>query len=116
MNKVVPTHSRLVRELVLVEDPALPFAQTDKGTVRAKVTLEMYKDKIEAAYNKLEQTIGSTDLVFPSILGKEDVSQFLSDVVKSLIPDHVVNDPDADLFEHGLPSCCSPKPPTETHV
>src|ERR1700749_3149283 len=54
MNQIVPGHSRVVKELVLVEDPQIPFVATDKGTIKVNATLALYADQIERAYQDLE--------------------------------------------------------------
>ncbi|KZT33340.1 acetyl-CoA synthetase-like protein [Sistotremastrum suecicum HHB10207 ss-3] len=54
MNKEVPLHSCLIRELVLVASPNRPFSLTDKGTVRVKTTLSLYEQDIESAYLDME--------------------------------------------------------------
>ena len=101
MNKLVPAHSRVVKELVLIEDSRLPFAFTDKGTVRERVTLNLYSERIERAYEEMEsKQSGDSELAFPTVFGKMEISSFLRHVLKSFLPDFEAAD-DADLFEHG---------------
>ena len=57
MNTMVPNHSRVVKELVLVEDPQIPFATTDKGTVKETITLGLYANVIDKAYEGLEEQV-----------------------------------------------------------
>jgi len=54
VNNVVPKHSRLIRQMVLVENPSKPFVKTDKGTVRTRETLALYEHEISAAHSTLE--------------------------------------------------------------
>ena len=100
MNQIVPAHSRVVKELVLIEDPHLPFALTDKGTVREKITLNGYADRIEKAYADLEGA-QRVDVAFPTTFGKLEVSAYLQDVLRTLLPDMALTS-EADLFEHGM--------------
>lgn len=55
-NRLLPSHSRLIKEMILVADPHKPITKTDKGTIRVADTLALYSDEIEAAYTELEST------------------------------------------------------------
>lgn len=104
MNQIVPSHSRVIKELVLIEEPSLPFATTDKGTVREKITLELYRDRIEMAYNDLEnkQSNDTDSLVFPSEFGQAEIRKFLRDALKVLSPSLTEVESATDLFEYGM--------------
>ena len=99
MNNIIPAHSRVVKELVLIEDEQLPFSLTDKGTVREKITVKMYEDQIENAYRNLE-AVENDRVASLSGYGKEDITLFLKDVLQDLLPDGEFTD-QADLFEYG---------------
>ncbi|TFY76549.1 hypothetical protein EWM64_g7463, partial [Hericium alpestre] len=105
VNPIVPQHSRLVRSLVLVEDPAKPFLVTDKNTVKVKLTLALYQDEIEGAYRDLEEGGFEEAEVPPSGLDAKDaegitayVRAVVANVLKRPVPDNV------DLFQEGLDS------------
>lgn len=100
MNKIIPSHSRVVKELVIIEDAQSPFALTDKGTVREKITLNLYEEKIEKAYEEMESRQRSSDVPLPETFGREEISSFLRRSLLSLLPDINISDKD-DLFEHG---------------
>jgi len=102
MNNTVPAHSRVVKELVLVEDPRIPFALTDKGTVRGKITLNLYADQIERAYEGLEMK-QHEEIALPSTFERADIFAFLQDVLHPLLP-HAELTSEADLFEYGMDS------------
>ncbi|KAI0085563.1 male sterility protein-domain-containing protein [Irpex rosettiformis] len=55
VNNTVPRHSRLLRPLVLVEEPSKPFQLSDKGTIKKKATLDLYHEQIEQAYTIIEE-------------------------------------------------------------
>ncbi|KZS89164.1 acetyl-CoA synthetase-like protein [Sistotremastrum niveocremeum HHB9708] len=101
MNKEVPMHSRLIRELVLVANPGRPFALTDKGTVRAKITLALYEKEIEAAYTNLEESANSK-WELPAAFDEGSVQNFLSNVIGDILACEV-NESD-DLFAQGMDS------------
>lgn len=106
MNKIIPTHSRVVRELVLIEEPDLPFALTDKGTVKEKITIESYAKRIEEAYDSLS-TIQQTEVLLPDDFNQKTITKFIKETVRTFLPDAEAKDHE-DLFEHGkyyLPSC-----------
>jgi hypothetical protein len=90
-----------VKELVLIEDAELPFALTDKGTVRGKVTLNLYADRIEKAYEDAETK--QQELAFPVNFERADILAFLQDGLRILLPDVELSN-DSDLFEHGMSS------------
>lgn len=84
---------------MLVEDAESPFALTDKGTVREKVTLDMYRERIEKVYEDLES--GKTDEVeLPSSFERGDIISYLRRTLGTLLPDGVPSN-EADLFEYG---------------
>lgn len=47
-------HGRVVRELVAVADPAMPFLHAGKGTVQLTATVRLYKDIIDSLYKGAE--------------------------------------------------------------
>jgi hypothetical protein len=99
MNRIVPAHSRVVKKLVLIEDPQKPFQLTDKGTVRAQVTLNMYEEQIEKAYKDTEADL-QDGIDIPTEFGEEEIKAFVNSAVRSLLPDeHLACDD--DLFEYG---------------
>lgn len=98
MNKEVPMHSRLVRELVLVANPGRPFALTDKGTVRGKITLALYEKEIEDAYSHLEDST-SSKWELPVTFDVESIQTFLVTVIEEVLGREVNNSD--DLFAQG---------------
>jgi hypothetical protein len=99
MNQIVPGHSRVVKELVLVEDSHIPFEVTDKRTVKVKATLGLYAEQIEKAYQDLEMK-QSDEISFPTTFDNGSIFSFLQDALHFLLPDTILTS-EADLFEHG---------------
>lgn len=99
MNKVTPAHSRVVRELVIIEDPELPFILTDKGTVREKLTIESYAVMIDQAYKQTFTAQGG-EVPLPDEVNQESIAKFLEMTLKVYLPDITINEGD-DLFEYG---------------
>ncbi|KZS89139.1 acetyl-CoA synthetase-like protein [Sistotremastrum niveocremeum HHB9708] len=101
LNKEVPMHSRLVRELVLVARPDRPFSLTDKGTVRTKITLNLYGKEIEEAYKSIEEN-DSSKWEIPAAFNAESITDFLVKVIEDILG-HGINKSD-DLFAQGMDS------------
>ncbi|KAJ0349754.1 hypothetical protein COL154_005833 [Colletotrichum chrysophilum] len=49
-NKIIATHGRLVRHLIMLAKPEKPFLLADKGTVKRAATVKLYHDEIEDLY------------------------------------------------------------------
>jgi hypothetical protein len=112
-NTIIPKHSRLVRELILVTPPDKLFATTDKGTVRKKETLDRFQLEIEVAYEILEEGGNGEDWAFEgSVSDEKDVKRFVRSAICQVLGEDVPDD--EDLFEHGkanlarLPESSSP--------
>ncbi|OCH93203.1 acetyl-CoA synthetase-like protein [Obba rivulosa] len=100
VNSVVPKHSRLVKDLVLIAPTWKPFILSDKATVRRHETLNQYEAEIEDAYAKLESGAGGDPL--PDVDDDEGALTYVRNLVKGLIGKDV--DDDANLFDHGMDS------------
>ena len=96
-NSVLPHHSRLVPELIIVAQHDKPFATTDKGTVKAKETLSIFETEITNSYVTLE---GGGEWVFDgSVTNPHDIREFLRKAMKGLLDKDFADT--ADLFEQG---------------
>lgn len=100
VNTIVPNHSRLIRQMVIVADTLnKPFLETDKNSIRTADTLDLYKEEIAAAYNALEaeaETEAVKDVNTP-----EEIVEYVRDVV-SKVARRPLGDDD-DFFENGAP-------------
>ncbi|KAF8461661.1 hypothetical protein JB92DRAFT_3137078 [Gautieria morchelliformis] len=105
-NALIPKHSRLVRELILVAPADKPFATTDKATVKKKETLDKFQLEIEAAYEIMEEGGNGEDWAFEgSVSDEKDVKRFVRSTIHQVLGKGV---PDGeDLFEHGFDSLLS---------
>ncbi|KAF8501962.1 hypothetical protein BU17DRAFT_58804 [Hysterangium stoloniferum] len=105
-NNIIPTHSRLLPELIIVARRDKPFALTEKGTIKRGVVMETYKAEIEAAYHRLEE--GNLDSAWQfegDLANVEDIRTYMRrvvlDVLGKVVPDTM------DLFVYGLDSLLS---------
>ncbi|KAI0926228.1 putative NRPS-like protein biosynthetic cluster [Taiwanofungus camphoratus] len=101
MNEFAPQHSRIFKEMILVAKPSKPFQYTAKGTVRRGVTLEDYKDEIDALYNAVEESAQS-NIPPPARWDIGSATDFVRAVLGKVMV-HAVQDGD-DIFQHGCDS------------
>lgn len=98
-NGIIPTHSRLFRELVLVESPAKSFAMSDKGTIKSAQTIALYSNEIEDAYSNLLVSGGRVEDLQDVENTPASLRSYLMEVLRQGGVD-VVSDDD-NLFDHG---------------
>ncbi|KAF8512516.1 hypothetical protein JB92DRAFT_3096781 [Gautieria morchelliformis] len=105
-NTIIPKHSRLVRELIIVAPSDKPFALTDKSTVKKKETLDRFQEEIVAAYMILDEGGGGEDWAFEgSVTDEKDLRRFVRSAIYQVLGAGVADDD--DLFEHGFDSLLS---------
>ncbi|GJJ15517.1 putative secondary metabolism biosyntheticenzyme [Clathrus columnatus] len=104
VNSLIPQHSRVIPELIIIAKPDKPFSLTDKLTVRTAETLQSYAPEIEEAYKNLEEGVSTNESVLYNghPMNFEETKQFLREIIKELI--HKTPDDEADFFLHGLDS------------
>lgn len=111
VNKTVPRHSRLLRPLVLVEDPSKPFQLSDKGTIKKKATLDLYHDQIEHAYKVVEEgeatSLPETQSVTTTLADVPSIIAFVRGLVTESIGREIGDDD--DFFNFGLDSLLAVK-------
>ncbi|EMD36404.1 hypothetical protein CERSUDRAFT_84555 [Gelatoporia subvermispora B] len=100
VNSVIPKHSRLVKDLILIAPPWKPFILSDKATVRRHETLNQYEAEVEDAYAKLESGAGGEPL--PESDDNEGTLAYIHKLVTRLVGKDVSHN--ADLFDHGMDS------------
>lgn len=98
LNSLVPKHSRLLREMILIQNPSKLFVLTEKHSIKNKETLALYAEEIDLAYANLEG--GSTVAVpLPIRFDYETVVVFVEAVVTKISGLKLARD--ANLFQHG---------------
>ncbi|KAF8592220.1 acetyl-CoA synthetase-like protein [Ramaria rubella] len=103
VNDTIPKHSRLIPQMILVENPSKPFVKTDKGTIRSKETLALYKTEIAAAYSSLD--LGSqpqTTLPVPIVASESQIRSSVRDVVQKVCGREIEDN--TDIFDAGADS------------
>ncbi|KAF7309227.1 Acetyl-CoA synthetase-like protein [Mycena kentingensis (nom. inval.)] len=107
VNTTVPQHSRLIRPLVLVADPARPFVLTDKASLNRKLTLALYEQEINAAYVRVEAGAYEEVPVPESGFASGDekgVAEYVAALVQQILLPAAPVTMEQDLFFVGLES------------
>lgn len=100
VNKQTVAHGRIVRQLVAISDPNLPFLLAGKGTVQRTQTVHLYKDYIEGIYERADAAVSNVNLDLGS-------QQALASSIKELLQDRLDIEhleQDTDFFSHGVDS------------
>ncbi|KAF9445030.1 hypothetical protein P691DRAFT_806313 [Macrolepiota fuliginosa MF-IS2] len=101
VNMIVPNHSRIIRQMVIIADTQRkPFAETDKNSIRAKATLDLYRQEIDAVYDALEAEVESEAV--KDINSPKGVLEYVRAVVSNTAQRPLGDDD--DFFENGLDS------------
>ncbi|KIY47791.1 acetyl-CoA synthetase-like protein [Fistulina hepatica ATCC 64428] len=101
MNAYAPSHSRLVKEMILVEDPKRPFQFNTKGAPRRSVVLAEYDTDIEALYATVEAS-SVPDINIPAEWTPESTYDFVKQLVHSVMRLKV--NAEQDFFQYGCDS------------
>ncbi|KAH7929135.1 acetyl-CoA synthetase-like protein [Leucogyrophana mollusca] len=102
-NDIIPRHSRILPQMVLVADEHKPFVLSDKGTVRRKETLELYATSITTAYKSLEEAPASIQGEKAELQDPADVLRFIRNLICEQLARKNLEDND-NFFESGLDS------------
>lgn len=102
-NKASVAHGHIVRSLVTVSDPAIPFSRTPKGTVQRNSTVKLYKDFIDLLYEQADAGHGLKETINLDMTSSESLTQSIVDILVSRIGNANVG-PDTDLFTVGVDS------------
>lgn len=101
LNAFAPTHSRVFKEMILVEKPSKPFQYTAKSTVRRQLVLSEYQTEIDELYRTVEAS--AQEIVAPPAEWTAESSLvFVRELVGKVL-NKTVGD-DADVFQHGCDS------------
>ena len=99
MNAYAPAHSRIFKEMIIVNDPNKPLEYTAKGTPRRQVSLASYTEEIDALYLRVEQS-SQMDIPPPRDWSLEATTIYVRDLVKGVMKVAEFKD-DEDLFVEG---------------
>ncbi|KAM0297090.1 hypothetical protein HYE67_011378 [Fusarium culmorum] len=102
-NSETVAHGRITRNLVAIADPSLPFARASKETVQRAATVKLYKNFIEALYEKAEMNEPEDESVALNFESEAELAQSIVSVFQTKLG--VGNlEPDTDFFSAGVDS------------
>jgi len=97
-NTILPKHSVLLPELLIVATLNRPLATTDEGIVKKKETLDRFEQDIESAYKAVEN--GGKWTFEGSVTEMDNFKKFVRSAVKSVLGAEVPDE--GDVFKHGV--------------
>lgn len=101
-NSVNPTHSRIWKEMLLVASPDVELPRTDKGSLKRKLVLELYKDQIDELYAAMEDAASVKSPPLPAALTADTFTVYFTQLVNETM--NKVVQPTEDVFELGMDS------------
>ncbi|KYK57081.1 NRPS-like enzyme [Drechmeria coniospora] len=101
-NKQAVAHGRIVRQLVALSDPLIPFPRAPKGTIRRAVTVKAYREHIDKLYEHVDN-VDDRDLVPLNFADLVALTRSVTDLLAAEL-DVSTPHPDADFFALGLDS------------
>ncbi|TFK61169.1 acetyl-CoA synthetase-like protein [Pluteus cervinus] len=103
VNAIIPHHSRLLRQMVILADLSRPIVRTDKGTIRPKATTDLYDEDISEAYRQMElggnrpaQSQGTNGM------SQEAMDAIVRETVQRVLSRRIMDS--EDMFDQGLDS------------
>ncbi|KIK55529.1 hypothetical protein GYMLUDRAFT_837603 [Collybiopsis luxurians FD-317 M1] len=103
-NKLMPTFSKVYKEMILAASPSKPLPRAGKGTVLRKAAYEQYQEEINQIYDAVESTLVDT-IEPPSDWESNAVQRWLKIQIEDLCHNSVGFS--EDIFEHGFDSLCA---------
>ncbi|EJD52051.1 acetyl-CoA synthetase-like protein [Auricularia subglabra TFB-10046 SS5] len=104
-NALVPPHSQIPTDLIVVTGPGTTIPVSAKGTVPRALVVKMFAQQIEAAYRNAEDT--RSQFSPPPTWTRDDIQDFVTrtvhGIVSGLVSDAAL-DQDEDLFRQGCTS------------
>ena len=101
-NTLPPNQGRIMQSRIIVGSPTKPFVRAGKGTVIRKLTADLYKDELEALYNKSVVKKAQRPLL-KARFDLKDVQELVSAVLTSVVLGRTLNHND-NLFAAGIDS------------
>lgn len=103
-NASKPPYACITKEYIMFTTPDMPFARTDKNTIKRRATVVLYEKEIEKFYEALESGDGATFETNIDAASPETAVPGIRDVLKASLPSNDVLAADDDLFHAGLDS------------
>lgn len=106
-NASKPPYAAITKEYIIFAKPDMPFARTDKNTVKRRMTVVLYDHEIEAFYEKLEKgdALGFETVIDATSI--ETTAQDVHKVIMASLPNNEEIRLEDDFFAAGLDSVLS---------
>ena len=106
-NASKPPFAAITKEYIMFTKPDMPFARTDKNTVKRRMTVVLYDHEVEAFYEKLEKGDASGFETVIDGTSIETTAQDIQKVIMASLPNNEEIRLDDDFFAAGLDSVLS---------
>ncbi|KAL8788420.1 MAG: hypothetical protein Q9195_007299 [Heterodermia aff. obscurata] len=106
-NASKPPYAAITGEYIMFARPDMPFARTDKNTVKRRVTVVQYEKEIEELYKKLENGDSARFKTDTNATSPETAAQDIRNVIIASLPLNAKIGLEDDLFAAGLDSVLS---------
>ncbi|KND91935.1 Carboxylic acid reductase [Tolypocladium ophioglossoides CBS 100239] len=102
VNRVTVAHGRIVRRLVAISDPAIPFPRASKGTIQRSLAVSSYAARIDDIYERAEEA-DAQEVVPLDLRSEAALTESIIELFGSKLGVTVVQ-PDVDFFSAGVDS------------
>ena len=106
-NTFKPPYAAITTEHIMLANPDMPFARTDKNTVKRRMTVVLYEKLIEKFYEKLESGDASNLDTVIDATSPETAAQDIHKVIMASISSNDDIGLEDDLFAAGVDSVLS---------
>ena len=106
-NASKPPYAAITQEYIMFTKPGMPFARTDKSTVKRRMTVVQYEKEIEEFYEKLENGNAASFKTDIDAASPETAAQDIRKVIIASLPSNEKIGLEDDLFAAGLDSVLS---------
>ena len=103
-NASKPPYACITKEYIMFAKPDMPFARTDKNTVKRRMTVVLYEEEIERFYRERENGDGTSFETEINAISSETTAQGVRNVLTASLPSNEAIASDDDLFHAGLDS------------
>ncbi|KAL9031609.1 MAG: hypothetical protein Q9196_000366 [Gyalolechia fulgens] len=106
-NASKPPYVAITQEYIMFAKPDMPFARTDKNTVKRRMAVVQYEQEIEKFYDEVENGEAASFETVINATSPETAAQDIRKVVMASLPSNDEIGLEDDLFAAGLDSVLS---------
>ncbi|KAJ2983899.1 hypothetical protein NUW58_g6174 [Xylaria curta] len=102
-NKETVAHGQIGRDFIMISSPEKPFPRAGKGTIQRPSTIRLYKDEIEALYEKVNH-VSHGDTPRLDFSSEETLIESIQNLFRTRLGAQHKLEQDADFFSSGIDS------------